>query len=131
MVWLQKQNFSRKRQAILQALQSTNSHPTADWVYHSLKDSFPDLSLGTVYRNLARFKQQGLILSIGTVNGQEHFDGNIAPHAHFICKRCGNVVDIDNSFENADAVKLLKNLYNFDVLEQRLIFYGYCNRCAC
>ncbi len=128
---MQKQNFSRKRQAILQALQSTNSHPTADWVYHSLKDSFPDLSLGTVYRNLARFKQQGLILSIGTVNGQEHFDGNIAPHAHFICKRCGNVVDIDNSFENADAVKLLKNLYNFDVLEQRLIFYGYCNRCAC
>ena len=128
---MQKQNFSRKRQAILQALQSTNSHPTADWVYHSLKDTFPDLSLGTVYRNLARFKQQGLILSIGTVNGQEHFDGNIAPHAHFICKRCGNVVDIDNSFENADAVKSLKKLYNFDVLEQRLIFYGYCNRCAC
>ena len=59
--------YSRKREAILNAIQSTDCHPSAEWVYQTLKPTHPDLSLGTVYRNLVLFQQQGLIQSIGVV----------------------------------------------------------------
>ena len=86
-----RQNYSRKREAILSAICSTDIHPTADWIYQKLKPIYPDLSLGTVYRNIARFKEDGLIISVGVVEGQERLDGTTAPHAHFICSKCGCV----------------------------------------
>ena len=84
----------RKRDAILECLRSTDVHPSADWVYAQMKPRFPDISLGTVYRNLALFKQQGHIISLGTVNGVERFDGNTQPHVHFICTQCDSVTDL-------------------------------------
>ena len=71
--------FSRKREAILTCLHGTTCHPTAEWVYQQLKPQFPDLSLGTVYRNLAAFKAEGVIDSVGVVNGLERYDGNTIP----------------------------------------------------
>lgn len=90
---------SKKRDAILEALRHTTAHPTAETLYEELKPSVPDLSLGTVYRNLAQFKEQGLAISVGTVNGQERFDGCTTPHAHFICRECGAVIDLETSPE--------------------------------
>lgn len=58
---------SKKRDAILECVRSTKEHPTADWVYSQLKPSIPDLSLGTVYRNLASFKREGVISSVGAI----------------------------------------------------------------
>ena len=84
----------RKRDAILSCLRSTDTHPSADWVYNRLKPEIPDLSLGTVYRNLAYFKDRGQIASLGTVCGIERFDGNTAPHVHFICTGCAAVMDL-------------------------------------
>ena len=84
----------RKRDAILSCLRNTDKHPSAEWIYGQLKPEIPDLSLGTVYRNLAHFKQQGLIVSLGTVNGVERFDGIVTPHVHFICTCCGRVQDL-------------------------------------
>ena len=84
----------KKREAILNCLRSTNTHPTAEWVYTQLKAEYPDISLGTVYRNLAMFKAQGLITSVGSVNGVERFDANTEPHVHFICNTCHRVDDL-------------------------------------
>ena len=84
----------RKRDAILHCVRSTTSHPSADWVYAQLKPELPDISLATVYRNLARFKQQGTIASVGTVRGVERFDGNTDTHVHFICEECDAVSDL-------------------------------------
>ncbi len=88
-----KKHF-RKRDAILTCLRQTKSHPSADWIYSQLKPQIPDLSLGTVYRNLTLFKEQGLIRSLGTVEGVERFDGCTDPHVHFVCCSCGNVQDL-------------------------------------
>lgn len=89
-----KQRFSKKREAIYHCLCGTKSHPTADWVYQQLRPHFSDLSLGTVYRNLSQLKDAGLIQSVGVVNGQERFDANVEPHTHFVCTRCGGVLDL-------------------------------------
>ena len=86
-------NF-RKRNAILAYLQNTNAHPSAETIYADLKAEIPDLSMGTVYRNLKLFQQQGLASCIATVNGVERFDGNTQPHVHFVCSGCDAVVDV-------------------------------------
>ena len=69
-------------------------HVSADEVYDVIAAEHPNISRATVYRNLARFKQEGRILSVGFVNGQERFDGNTAFHPHFICSVCGSVEDL-------------------------------------
>ncbi len=87
--------YSRKRDAILDCIRRTKCHPTAEWVYQQLKPEYPDLSLGTVYRNIALFKEEGRVQSIGVVNGLERYDSCLEPHAHFICTCCGAVRDVE------------------------------------
>lgn len=84
----------RKREAILNCLRQTKSHPSAEWIYARLKAEYPDISLGTIYRNLTYFKETGDIISLGTVDGVERFDANTTPHVHFICTGCGRVQDL-------------------------------------
>jgi len=84
----------RKRNAILTCVKNTHLHPSADMVHEMLHPEHPDISLATVYRNLALFKQQGLIQSVGIVGGIERFDGNTDPHVHFICTQCHAVLDL-------------------------------------
>ena len=118
---------SKKRDAILECIRSTKSHPTAEWVYRQLKPSFPDLSLGTVYRNISMFKEENVIQSIGVVNGLERFDHNTEPHTHFICTDCGQVLDLDH-------VTLPQSILDEaadggSVTGYQLQFTGICPRC--
>ena len=113
-----KKNF-RKRTAILSFLRQTKDHPSAEMVFNHLKQEIPDLSLGTVYRNLSMFKAQGEIISLGTVNGVERFDGNVEPHVHFICSSCGcTYADADGNTQLADhEVSLPRLLRKADLLQ--------------
>ena len=92
----QVRKHSRKRDAILRCVRSTDCHPTAEWVFSRLKPEIPDLSLGTVYRNLAMFKEEGTILSLGVVHGLERFDRRVDPHCHLACQRCSRVLDVED-----------------------------------
>ncbi|HJB96972.1 MAG TPA: transcriptional repressor [Candidatus Acutalibacter pullicola] len=124
-----RENFSRKRMAILNALQETDVHPTADWVYARLKPRYPNLSLGTVYRNLKKFCENGRAVSVGVINGQEHFDGRVDPHAHFVCKQCGAVLDVpEEFFQEEDFVRLFAK-YRLQVENARVLFEGLCPQC--
>ena len=120
------QRYSRKREAILSALLSSREHPSAEMLYNALKGQYPDLSLGTVYRNLSQFRESGRAACVATVAGQERFDGNTAPHVHFICDRCGSVYDVDTPEPVlAPAVPLPGT-----VRECSLTIYGMCNHCT-
>ena len=119
----------RKRDAILSCLRQTKAHPSAEWIFAQLKPEIPDLSLGTVYRNLALFKSQGLITSIGTVNGVERFDGDTHAHVHFVCTGCAEVTDLE-------CVSILPSLR--EAAEQglgsridgcQITFTGLCREC--
>ena len=126
---MKRQNFSRKREAILQAICSTDTHPTAEWVYQKLKPEYPDLSLGTVYRNISKFKEEGLVMSVGVVNGQERLDGNVVPHTHFVCTNCGAVLDLKTDClpQNID-VEVAKE-FGVEVEVHELVFRGKCPKC--
>lgn len=76
---MEARKYSKKREAILEALRNTTEHPSAEMLYARLKPEFPDLSLGTVYRNLAMFIRDGDAVSVGTVAGQERYDADTHP----------------------------------------------------
>lgn len=121
---------SRKRQAILDALRQTKEHPSAEWLYARLKPEYPDLSLGTVYRNLALFKEAGLIISVGTVNNQERFDAATHPHTHFICEGCGAVLDLDADLPEPAAFALACSSAGCEMRSFQLSISGLCQSCA-
>ena len=119
----------RKRNAILQYLQNTKAHPSAETVYADLKQSIPDLSMGTVYRNLNLFRQQGLANVIATVHGVERFDANTDPHVHFICRSCDSVSDL-MTMEIPQTLCTEASAQSGGTAEVcSLSFTGLCNQC--
>ena len=126
----QVRKHSRKRDAILRCVRSTDCHPTADWVFSRLKPEIPDLSLGTVYRNLAMFKEEGTIQSLGVVNGLERFDRRIGPHSHLICQRCSRVVDVEDMVLPETICQEAASQTGGTVTGWSLQFTGLCDICA-
>ena len=86
-------NYSRQREAILSVLRSTDTHPTANWIYTKVRETIPNISLGTVYRNLLDLSNSGEIICIDVGDGSLHYDGDIFPHLHLCCKNCNSVTD--------------------------------------
>ena len=121
--------YSAKREAILELIKSTDSHPTAEWVFQQLKPRFPDLSLGTVYRNLAEFRQEGTLISVGVVNGQERFDAETGPHTHFICSGCGSICDMAELVVPEELAERLTHNAGVRVDHYQLTFRGICKEC--
>ena len=120
----------RKRNAILACLQGTTSHPSAEMVYEMLQKEHPDISLATVYRNLARFKSQGLVSSVATVRGVERFDATTQPHVHFICSSCDAVIDLPQMEIPESLSAEAEASSGCRVQDCRLTFTGLCGKCA-
>ena len=120
----------RKRNAILACLQGTTSHPSAEMVHQMLQKEHPDISLATVYRNLARFKSQGLVSSVATVRGVERFDAITHPHVHFICSGCDAVIDLPRMEIPESLTMEAESISGCHVQDCRLTFTGLCEKCA-
>ena len=123
------QRYSKKREAILACLRDTDTHPTADWIYTQLRPRFADLSLATVYRNLASLKNAGLIRSVGSLDGQEHFDGTVPPHPHAVCTVCGAIVDVPCEMNVDGLIGTAEETTGFSIREAALRFTGVCPAC--
>lgn len=120
--------YSRQRASIKEYLNSTTEHPTADTVYLHVKQEYPNISLGTVYRNLNLLADIGEAIKISTSYGGDRFDGQTRPHYHFCCTHCGRVIDLDLEelhYINREAEK------NFDGVIQNhtMMFFGTCGEC--
>ena len=126
----QKTKQYNKRSAILTCLQRTSAHPSAATVYQMLQEERPDISMATVYRNLALFKQQGIIQSIGTVDGVERFDYNTQPHVHFICSCCAAVIDLPQIAVPQQLKSDVEDLIGGQVNQCQLSFTGICQACC-
>ncbi len=120
----------KKRNAILTCLRSTKAHPSAEMVHEMLKAEHPDISLATVYRNLAWFRNQGLVTSVATVHGTERFDANTEPHVHFICAECDAVLDLPEMEVPKSLSDQAEQTSGCFVQDCRLTFTGLCRNCA-
>ena len=121
---------SKKRQAILDALCATKEHPSAEQLYAQLKPEYPDLSLGTVYRNLGVLLEDGAVISVGKVNGEDRFDADISSHAHFVCTECGAVIDIPIDEKLLPAYSMIEEQTSGRVTFRSLIYNGLCKACC-
>lgn len=123
-----KYRQSKQRDKILQILRSTSIHPTAAWIYEQLREEYPSLSLGNVYRNLNILVEQGEILELKFGSTFDRYCANVNPHYHFICESCGSIADLDMPIEvrlNQDVEQATR----YKVNKHRLEFYGICEDC--
>ncbi len=123
-----KHRMTKQKRVILEALKNTKSHPTADWVYEKVKKKIPNISLGTVYRNLNILKNQGEIIELCYGKGFSRFDGNASEHYHFTCEHCGKIIDVEMGVF-AEVDERVARHMGVKVDRHRLEFYGACPDC--
>ena len=120
--------YSRQRESIKAYLMTRRDHPTADDVYTAIRRDFPNISLGTVYRNLSLLASMGEITRLSCGDGVDHFDYNTEPHYHFICKNCGCVQDIPMEFLRS-IDDLAAKFFDGEIVGHSTVFYGTCSQC--
>ena len=115
-----------QRLAILEYLEGNTSHPTAEDIYRHVSKKFPSMSFATVYNTLEALKEKGLITELHIEGGKKRFDPNPQPHHHFICTKCGKIIDIckslDLKIQNFDQMDLIIEKF-------QIFFYGRCSKC--
>ena len=119
-------NYSRQREAILDVLRSTDTHPTANWIYTKVREKLPNISLGTVYRNLSALTDAGEILCINVGDDSLHYDGDISSHLHLHCKNCGNIVDVRLKHDTLTQMALETG---FKPENAVYVLTGICKKC--
>ena len=119
---------SKQRDTILRVVMNSNDHPRADWVYDQVRREIPNISMGTVYRNLKSLAKSGEIRQLDLADGTSRFDGNNDSHYHFRCERCGCIFDLDEPIDQSISQRVAKNT-GFKVYRQRMELIGLCNAC--
>lgn len=119
---------TKQKEAILEVLRGTDSHPTASWIYEQVRKKMPNISLGTVYRDLKMLAQRGEILEIDFSSTVSRFDGNTSNHYHFRCLKCHRIFDIDEKVD-LEIDRRVARKTGFDVMYHCLEFHGLCHDC--
>ena len=120
--------YSRQRESIKEFLITRKDHPTADVVYENMKKIYPNISLGTVYRNLSLLSDIGEIQKLSSFVGADHFDGCVTPHCHFMCQKCGQILDLDMD-DMSDLVTKASEKFSEKITGYDLRFFGICEKC--
>lgn len=125
---MQATRMTKQRALILEELRSTTSHPTADEIYTMVRAKLPHISLGTVYRNLELLAESDQVLKLEYAGFQKRFDGNVMPHAHVRCERCGKVADVMGDVPSVEVPEGI-DACGFKVTSARVEFFGVCKAC--
>ena len=120
--------YSRQREAIKEYLMSTKEHPTADMVYMHMREENPNISLGTVYRNLNLLTELGEIRKLSCGDGSDHFDANTKLHYHVMCKECNQVFDLD-MHPSEELNTTANKMFDGEIDGHTVLFYGTCKNC--
>lgn len=123
-----KQRLTRQRKTILEELRKVTSHPTAEEIYQMVKVHLPNISLGTVYRNLDVLSLSGEIQKVDVDGNRLRFDGNPKKHYHIKCIKCGRVDDLHDMPE-INITKAMRETTDWEITEHNLDFLGICPSC--
>jgi Fur family transcriptional regulator, peroxide stress response regulator len=119
---------SNQRDTILKVVMNSKSHPRADWVYEMVRREIPNISLGTVYRNLRSLAKSGEIRQLDLADGTSRFDGNNDSHYHFRCEGCGLIFDLEEPVDKSIGERVAKKT-GFKISRQRMELIGLCMEC--
>ena len=123
-----RRNRSDLRDRIKNLLLQTEEHPTAAWVFDRLREEYPRVAIGTVYRNLNVLVSEGVVNNIKFDDPTEHYDANTSHHYHFICEKCGAIRDLPLPVDTQMERKV-EDQTGFEIRNHRIDFYGLCDAC--
>jgi Fur family peroxide stress response transcriptional regulator len=119
---------TKQKEAILRILNNTRAHPTADWIYEEVKKEIPNISKGTVYRNLKVLLESRAVSELNLNGTLSRFEVKQASHYHFRCEQCGKVMDVevpvDKKLDQKVAISTGLKIYS-----HQLEFRGVCLDC--
>lgn len=125
-----RQRYSRQRETILNVLKNDCTHPNVDSIFMKVREIIPDISLGTVYRNLNQLADNHDIIKLDFGDGVVHFDATTKPHYHMVCDHCGEVEDV---FIDEAIIKTLNKNVRKDsdvhITQTDILFHGVCRKC--
>jgi Fur family ferric uptake transcriptional regulator len=125
---MQKIRLTTHRRIILEEIQKYHSHPTVDDIYNAVRKRIPDVSLGTVYRNLELLVQNGLIGKIESSSSKARYDYLTHKHYHIRCISCGKLQD--TPIENSKEIEnIAKKHTEYEILGHEIEFLGKCPKC--
>jgi Fe2+ or Zn2+ uptake regulation protein len=119
---------TKQREAILRVLTNTRSHPTADWIYEEVKKEIPNISKGTVYRNLQVLQESGFVSELNLNGTVSRFEAKRERHYHFRCEQCGRVIDVDQPVDR-DLDQKVADRTGLKISYHQLEFRGICHDC--
>jgi len=120
--------LTRQRQIVLEELAKVDSHPRADQIYQMVRRRIPNISFGTIYRNLKTLQELGLLSELQYGHKSARFDANIGIHQHFVCRECDRIIDVDEDFGVEPDLPALKRM-GYLVEDYRLQLIGLCPAC--
>ncbi len=121
-----KHRYSKQRETILQVVRSTVEHPTVDWIYTETRKDIPNISLGTIYRNLSQLVASGQLLKLKD-EAMVRYDGNTGHHDHFRCFRCGKWFDVQ--ILDQKSIEAFNQKHQFEIRSVNLELEGVCEDC--
>ena len=125
-----KMRYSKQRETIYEVLKNDCSHPNVDTIYMNVRKLIPDISLGTVYRNLNLLADQKRIQRLDVGDNTIHFDATIAPHYHLVCD-CGAIEDLDLDDELiSPLIDMVQEKSGKSIHSAKILFYGTCQNCS-
>lgn len=126
---MEKRRATRQRELLLDIVRNSSGHLDASEVYALARQRDASVSLSTVYRNLALFKELGLVEERHLGEEHHHYEPKgSTEHHHLVCLSCGQVVEFENSLIQQVAAQL-QGETGFDISGVRLELEGYCPAC--
>ena len=119
--------YSKQRELVLQTVEALCDHPTAEEIYEKTVPECPNISLGTVYRNLNSLVDAGLVRRVSIPGKADRFDHTLCWHSHLYCNACGNVVDAE--VDEKQVMKLVRRQKGV-VQDCAVVLFGLCEDCA-
>ena len=124
-----KRRYSRQRERLYEYLTRSKEHPSAERIYLALRGELPDLSLGTVYRNLKLLEEMGKVRRVIAHQGNERYDAICSDHVHLICQQCGSIVDVAETVPE-EMLRWVSLEDGYQVSRQEVVLTGCCPLCA-
>lgn len=120
--------YSRQREEILNIIKESDKHPSAEVIYEEARKKLPNISLGTVYRNLNFLVESGMIKQIKGLDEKDRFDKTLKDHGHLLCDACKTVYDADDAL--IDALKEnIQTKTGFVTKNYNIVVTGICHEC--